>query len=435
MKKVLFTLAALMMAGSLCAEEYMYIEDFEVSQELLAQTSARQRRITVPVKAHFDNYVSAWTVDLMTNGQENVLLPNMSAAGASEGADMTMAYIDELCNEKTITVGLNKGQNNTRFIAASTVAGYYWTDAMDPDNDDPVTYGANKWIGDYENMFTITFQFEPGFEGGVIQVRTQPASGQDPRGPITNGETVTKTFNITVEQAQVTPEDFVGTADVTFDANGLATISYTSNDPNATVEVTMNGNTLNVTFENGVATWQAPVAAEQTEAGDYSYTVAIKVTPDGENFVGEPAEDSDTYAYTVEKTATPVITVIHKDGSHAYFTVEGAGDVVVLVDGEEAVPAVYNGVPCYVVYSVLGEPVSYEVTATAKEDGKLISDEASETISFEAWDGVDELVNGKAVAGVRYFNMAGQEMQQANGVTIVVTTYTDGTTSAVKVMK
>ena len=48
---------------------------------------------------------------------------------------------------------------------------------------------------------------------------------------------------------------------------------------------------------------------------------------------------------------------------------------------------------------------------------------------------VNELVNGKTVAGVRYFNMAGQEMQQANGLTIMVTTYTDGTTSAVKVIK
>ena len=48
---------------------------------------------------------------------------------------------------------------------------------------------------------------------------------------------------------------------------------------------------------------------------------------------------------------------------------------------------------------------------------------------------VDELVNGKTVAGVRYYNMAGQEMQEANGMTIVVTTYTDGTTSSVKVMK
>ena len=49
--------------------------------------------------------------------------------------------------------------------------------------------------------------------------------------------------------------------------------------------------------------------------------------------------------------------------------------------------------------------------------------------------GIDELNGGKAIANVRYFNMAGQEMQEANGMTIVVTTYTDGTTSAIKVMK
>ena len=49
--------------------------------------------------------------------------------------------------------------------------------------------------------------------------------------------------------------------------------------------------------------------------------------------------------------------------------------------------------------------------------------------------GVDEMNADKTVAGVRYFNMAGQEMQEVNGATIVVTTYTDGTISAVKVMK
>ncbi len=49
--------------------------------------------------------------------------------------------------------------------------------------------------------------------------------------------------------------------------------------------------------------------------------------------------------------------------------------------------------------------------------------------------GIDEMVEGKTVAGVRYFNMAGQEMQEANGICIAVTTYTDGTTSAVKVIK
>ena len=48
---------------------------------------------------------------------------------------------------------------------------------------------------------------------------------------------------------------------------------------------------------------------------------------------------------------------------------------------------------------------------------------------------IDEMNADKAVAGVRYFNMAGQEMSKAEGMTIVVTTYTDGTTSAVKVIK
>ena len=48
---------------------------------------------------------------------------------------------------------------------------------------------------------------------------------------------------------------------------------------------------------------------------------------------------------------------------------------------------------------------------------------------------VDELVSGKTVANVRYFNVAGQEMAQPNGLTIQVTTYTDGTTSAAKVVK
>ena len=48
---------------------------------------------------------------------------------------------------------------------------------------------------------------------------------------------------------------------------------------------------------------------------------------------------------------------------------------------------------------------------------------------------VDEVAAGKSVAGVRYFNLAGQEMQEANGMTIVVTTYTDGTTSTAKVIK
>ena len=78
-------------------------------------------------------------------------------------------------------------------------------------------------------------------------------------------------------------------------------------------------------------------------------------------------------------------------------------------------------------------PVGYSYTL-----GIFVDDMTGDFYVYAAqggYTGVNELVNGKTVAGVRYYNMAGQEMKEANGMTIVVTTYTDGTSSAVKVMK
>ena len=56
----------------------------------------------------------------------------------------------------------------------------------------------------------------------------------------------------------------------------------------------------------------------------------------------------------------------------------------------------------------------------------------------KATHGVEELINDnteKVVANVRYYNIMGQEMTEANGLTIIVTTYTDGSHNAVKVIK
>ena len=62
---------------------------------------------------------------------------------------------------------------------------------------------------------------------------------------------------------------------------------------------------------------------------------------------------------------------------------------------------------------------------------------ASDIVYLEVFpvSGVDELNSGKQVADVRYFNMAGQEMKQPNGLTIQVITFTDGTRTAAKVIK
>ena len=48
---------------------------------------------------------------------------------------------------------------------------------------------------------------------------------------------------------------------------------------------------------------------------------------------------------------------------------------------------------------------------------------------------VNELDVTKPVSSVRYYNMAGQELSQPSGLTIEVTTYSDGTTNAVKLIK
>ncbi len=62
---------------------------------------------------------------------------------------------------------------------------------------------------------------------------------------------------------------------------------------------------------------------------------------------------------------------------------------------------------------------------------------ASDIVYLEVFpdSGVDEVNAGKQVASVRYYNMAGQEMANPTGLTIQVTSYTDGTRSVVKTIK
>ena len=98
-------------------------------------------------------------------------------------------------------------------------------------------------------------------------------------------------------------------------------------------------------------------------------------------------------------------------------------------DGEWSDWMPYNGTLTYT------ENGHYEVEGRAKAEGKDWSEATGVTFVISPMTGLEEVNGDKAVAGVRYFNLAGQEMAQPEGMTIIVTTYTDGTTSAVKVMK
>jgi hypothetical protein len=51
------------------------------------------------------------------------------------------------------------------------------------------------------------------------------------------------------------------------------------------------------------------------------------------------------------------------------------------------------------------------------------------------YNAIDGVKQGKTVASERYYNLAGQKVASPEGITIKVTTYTDGTTTTTKVVK
>ena len=73
----------------------------------------------------------------------------------------------------------------------------------------------------------------------------------------------------------------------------------------------------------------------------------------------------------------------------------------------------------------------YSLMSGGTDWGPLVSAPSNQTQT-----GVEDVQANKTVAGVKYVNLAGQMSETAfSGVNIVVTTYTDGTTSTVKVIK
>ena len=120
------------------------------------------------------------------------------------------------------------------------------------------------------------------------------------------------------------------------------------------------------------------------------------------------------------------VTLIETEPSDIYYRIGIMGE-----DGQYA----YGDWMLYTGPFNVEEEGTYMVEAYAVAEGKAESDHIFDGFVVSKAVSVDELFAGKTVSNVRYFNVAGQEMQQANGLTIQVTTYTDGTTSAVKVVK
>lgn len=555
MKKILLTLALLLITSPAFAECALYVEDFELSQSELGT------EIVVPVKAHFSARLNAWQVDLS-------LPQGLTAVDATAGEDQVVTYRDSQGNEREKAPYFYGLGSNNRIIAIFTDRGYW----QDPNGEDPeawVPYGQIKWeAGDYDEMVLLHLRPTVNFKGGDIIFNTLVSSTRDSRGGTTleNGDEsvhFTRMCHVSVEGVPSTPEplevaapvitpsmnsDYVyvriewpastgtrvyngeyiyarGEEDAEYEveayvqahgrfaesAHAIETIkvpakevapdpepdpgsgsthpssapqivfidsrgiehSYTMTMwPEDSSEYSMMLKMLPEIYGENVPFYfmidgkrygpetdlQVPVMSDLVESvvrnpivegenrwcvptyNDYwVYTIGLEFSDDEISMiiVGGPIVGEDT----VEQTETPVfngwmlddaadpslrnamfVEITPAEPSTVYYRVQYPDEV--WSEWSE-----YDGVMCF------NDEGVYCIEAFALANGKVPSEDVQYWFVISPAISVNEVNGDKAIARVRYFNMAGQEMPEPDGMTIIVTTYTDGTTSTMKVMK
>ena len=312
MKKFLFTLAALLMAGSAFADDYLFVDDFEVPQSIMQETSNKKRQMTVPVHARFDHYVSA--VQINVTCPEGVTVYNVST-----GTDYPLSYYDAMDNLiENFVPGFQWDATNSKGIAAVLLeVGYYYPEGTDPDEDDPVCYGNVKWKGEYDSFLEITLRFAADFAGGTMIIHSEPSSTPDTRGEICPKNLETDIpCNITVEPAEQPEPAPVPTLTWSEDSYTM-TAACEGHDVVLMIngEAVENPYTVAQTYEEQEITFVAYTVANADESGN-STEVSQTVTV--------PAKEKD-YA------PAPIFREV--DGK-VYAEAEEGYEVVMMLEGE-----------------------------------------------------------------------------------------------------
>ena len=310
----------------------------------------------------------------------------------------------------------------------------YWYETYVGEGESEGVYGAFIAFDNATIQLSLKVVEEDAFEAGAIEgatvvATTVPVKGDDHMTFVLDEPFVYEGGNLLVECKVIEPGDW-GTTYFLGSESPVASCYYAYDGYSGWTEYTD-------TF--------LPIATFPYEEGDvpafeptYEGYWIVLIDKDGNEIPYQlnPGENTD-YATTVSLDYNTYGTFDYYGGEERpvvgfYFIVDdvkyGAPeDMTATVLGTALDNPLEEGMNYYTV------PVGYSYTL-----GIFVDDMTGEFYVYAAqggFTGVDELANGKTVAGVRYFNMAGQEMNEANGTTIVVTTYTDGTTSAVKVIK
>ena len=321
MKKFLFTLAAILMAGSMCAGEYFVCQDFEIPQDKIG------KNVNIDVKAHFDAYVSAWLTEIFL--PENVSL-------------------------------------GTKLIVAVMAAQY---------SEDGEMYGVAKWApGDYDQMMIMVVKCTEEFQGGEVKLVTDFSCGQDTRPEVDENRSSQRAgegiSQLTVEGAgpvepevtekpAITWEEVEGGVQVTATGNGHICL-YVEDELVAEGEGTATYFIASTELEEeyGVS---ATAQEEGKEVSEYAvetvYVPGLPVVP--------------------EVTATPEIKFeVNEEEQYVDIWAEGEGTIKLYIDGFEVANHFH--------YAFQDEEDVVVVTATAQEEGKEISETAEMEITIPA---------------------------------------------------
>ena len=370
MKKFLFTLAALMMAGSAFADNYFFIEDFEVPQDKLGST------MKVDVKAHFDNYVSAWQFDLgymEENGDVvmNALPEGITKVTSAAGADMkNMPYTgDDGEDYDDYSPNLKKGMDGTRIIVAADQGNY------SPDGE---LYGCVKWApADYGQMWTFTFTIAADFKGATLVLQTAPSCGTDTRPEVQENacpknETFVRNTVITVEGGTVEPE--------------------VTEKPVITTEEVENGVMVTATGNGHICLYVEDVLVAEGE-GTASYLIESSELEEEYGVSAtaqEEGKEVSEYALATvyvpaavvvpEVTPKPIIDILTDQESETV-TVRATGYGHICIYWDDQLMAEGEGVAEWVIpFGEDPEGEEYGVSATAQEEGYEVSEYALATV-------------------------------------------------------
>ena len=353
MKKFLFTLVALLMAGSAFAtNEYWYMDPIE----LTADDVANGATVVRPINAHFEAYVSSFMVTFY-------LPEGVTVTKATRKSGLYIDYLTEDGEEDQYKPSLGMNTEKTKFIVSTfTELGY---------TEDGECYGVLKWgPGEYLNMWEMTFQFPAGFEGGQIGILSEPSVSGDldnrPEFVPTDGKESTRYFDVTVPegpQPQPAPVPTFVWSEESF------TMEAVCEGHEVTLmigeEVVSNPYTVEQTYEDQEITFAAFTVANADESANSDFVYSTVMVP------------------AKEKTPSNKPTIAVTPGDTKY-TIEanGTGEVELYVNGEKVDNPYEINRPAY------GEA---DITVTVKASN-LDTDELGE-IQYEiAWSAEQEVI-------------------------------------------